>query len=91
MNRTALKGKTKIWRLVAAWLLPGLLLAAATTTEASFSLAPERLRCEYLENALGLEETSPRLSWILTSEQRGQRQTAYQLLVASSEALLQQD
>ena len=46
------------------------------------------LRCEYLKDPLGIEATRPRLSWIITSDQRGQRQTAYQVLVASSEALL---
>ena len=33
----------------------------------------------------------PRLSWIVTSTERGQRQTAYQVLVASSEATLNLD
>ena len=46
------------------------------------------LRCEYLKDPLGMEATRPRLSWIITSDHRGQRQTAYQVLVASSEALL---
>jgi len=51
-------------------------------------LAPERLRCEYLQNPQGIEETVPRLSWIVTSTQRGQKQTAYQILVASSAKIL---
>ncbi|HEC01929.1 MAG TPA: alfa-L-rhamnosidase [Phycisphaerales bacterium] len=42
-----------------------------------------RLRCEYLANPLGIDETEPRLGWIVTSEARGQRQTAYQIRVAS--------
>ena len=33
---------------------------------------------------LGIDVLQPRLSWILSSSQRGQRQTAYQILVASS-------
>jgi alpha-L-rhamnosidase len=33
---------------------------------------------------LGIDETRPRLSWISESSQRGQKQTAYHLLVASS-------
>ncbi len=48
------------------------------------------LRCEYLKDPLGIEVTSPRLSWILTSDKRGQKQTAYHVLVASSESLLKQ-
>jgi len=44
-----------------------------------------QLTCEYLANPMGIDVTNPRLSWILESSQRGQRQTAYQVLVASSE------
>ena len=60
-----------------AILLPALSgsLAAAEVTD---------LRCEYLKNPLGMQETKPRLSWIVTSDRRGERQTAYQILVASS-------
>lgn len=46
------------------------------------------LRCEYLANPLGIDETKPRLSWILQSGERGQTQTAYQILVASNPAVL---
>lgn len=43
-----------------------------------------RVRCEHRENPLGIDEASPRLSWQFQPEGRGQRQTAYQVLVASS-------
>ena len=46
------------------------------------------LTCEYVTNPLGVDVTKPRFSWILKSEQRGQMQSAYQILVASSEAKL---
>ena len=42
------------------------------------------LRCEYLVNPLGLHETSPRFSWRMNSAQRGEKQTAYRILVAST-------
>ena len=51
----------------------------------------EGLRCEYLVDPLGIDETAPRLSWTLHSDGRDQRQTAYQVLVASSSAALAQD
>ncbi len=51
----------------------------------------ENLRCEYLVNPLGIDATSPRLSWIITSDRRGELQTAYQILVASSVKLLKED
>ena len=51
----------------------------------------ENLRCEYLADPLGLDATSPRLSWIVSSSKRGEKQTAYQILVASSVKLLRQN
>jgi alpha-L-rhamnosidase len=49
------------------------------------------LRCEHLENPLGIGASHPRLSWILKSTERGVKQTAYQILVASSDAKLKSD
>jgi alpha-L-rhamnosidase len=49
-------------------------------------------RCEYLSNPLGLDVSNPRLSWRLearNSRARGQRQTAYDILVSSDEQLLE--
>src|SRR6266699_2566553 len=48
------------------------------------SLAPASLRCEYLSSPLGLDEPHPRLSWRIESFERGERQTAYQIVVAST-------
>ena len=49
------------------------------------------LRCEYLASPLGIDQTHPRLSWMLESIKRGEQQTAYQILVASSPELLAKD
>ena len=49
------------------------------------------LRCEYLENPLGIDVEKPRLSWILESKTRGQKQTAYRVLVSSSPEKLKKD
>jgi hypothetical protein len=49
------------------------------------------LRCEYLKDPLGLDAAKPRLSWQLSArnpDAHGQKQTAYEILVASSEGLL---
>jgi len=67
----------------------------------------DNLRCEYLEDPLGIDVRKPRLSWESGDRSsssalratagrqeprvRGQRQTAYRVLVASSEALLKRD
>ncbi len=54
-------------------------------------LRADRLRCEYLDDPLGLDAAPPRLGWQVISEQRGQHQTAYQVLVASSADTLDDD
>ncbi len=58
------------------------------------SMKPGNLRCEYLRNPLGIDAALPRLSWQLQSDDpaaRGERQTAYRILVASSEKTLGAD
>ena len=57
---------------------------------ACFSIAvaahakPVHLRCEYLENPLGIDAARPMLSWQSDNTERNWRQTAYQILVATS-------
>jgi len=55
------------------------------------ALQPERLRTEMLENPIGIDAIKPRLSWALTSDERAQRQSAFQILVASSPEALASD
>lgn len=50
-----------------------------------------KLRCEYLESPLGMDAQKPRLSWVFESDERGQRQTAYQVIVASTPEILAKD
>jgi alpha-L-rhamnosidase len=49
------------------------------------------LRCEYLVDPLGIDVEQPRLSWVLAASQRGQMQSAYQIVVASTMASLEKD
>ncbi len=42
------------------------------------------LRCEYLEQPLGIDVSRPRLSWRLFGDQRDVRQTAYRIVAAPS-------
>jgi alpha-L-rhamnosidase len=72
--------------ILLACLLP--LTAAAGPAP---DLAPARLRCEYADNPLGIDVAQPRLYWMLESRERGQRQSAYQILAASSPELLSRD
>ena len=66
-------------------------LPSSARPYAGKALVPAYLRCEYRVDPLGIEEPAPRLSWIVESGERGQRQTACRLLVASSEKLLGKD
>jgi len=72
-------------------MCPLALIAAAVALPAAPSLKPEQLRCEYRVNPAGIDTTEPRLSWVLSPvnpKARGLRQTAYRILVASTEASL---
>jgi alpha-L-rhamnosidase len=48
------------------------------------------LRCEHDRDPLGIDERRPRFGWILGSDHRGCRQTAYRVVVASSEDRLRE-
>lgn len=45
---------------------------------------PLHLRCEYLENPLGIDTAPPHLSWQSDNPERNWSQSAYEILVASS-------
>lgn len=44
--------------------------------------APSGMRCEYLTDPIGIDVRQPRFSWVLEHSQRGQKQSAYQVLVS---------
>jgi alpha-L-rhamnosidase len=84
-----MKLKTILFAALAAFTI-----AASLATAQAIEFTD--LRCEYLTNPRGIDVTKPRLSWVLEDigqkpEIRGQRQTAYQLLVASTSELLAND
>jgi alpha-L-rhamnosidase len=63
----------------------------AFSTGHGTAMTVTNLRCEYRSNPLGVDVAQPRLGWTLESSRRGETQTAYQVLVASSQALLDQN
>lgn len=72
---------------VAIILVSCLCLACASASargKKRHSVAVANLKCEYRINPLGIDVFPPRLSWQLRSALRGQKPTAYQVLVASS-------
>jgi len=78
-------------RIVHAALGLVTLLSLFAAAHAAPAMTVGRLRCEYLENPLGIDVVPPRLSWLVQSDRRGARQTACQILVASSPDLLGAD
>ncbi|HEY4145517.1 family 78 glycoside hydrolase catalytic domain [Pinirhizobacter sp.] len=54
-------------------------------------LVPGNLKTESACNPLGVDVPGPRLSWQLSSRERGARQGAYRVLVATSQIQLAQD
>ena len=73
------------------YFLRGFLLAVALVSTAGAALQPVDLRCDYAMNPLGVDSSNPRLFWNFSGNERGQKQTAYQILVASSEKNLDHD
>ncbi len=67
-----------------------LLAAKFATLVSAVGVEVDHLRCEYRENPLGLDAAAPRLNWQMRLDERGQCQTAYRILVASSADLLRQ-
>ncbi|MEN6602087.1 MAG: alpha-L-rhamnosidase N-terminal domain-containing protein, partial [Bryobacteraceae bacterium] len=70
------------------WAFASALILAAGASAASGSLRVSGLRSEYRTDPIGIDAARPRLSWVLDSARRGDRQTAYQVLVASNERSL---
>jgi len=78
------------------FILAALLLAPLAALHAAEVV---NLRCEYQNNPLGIDVEKPQLSWVIEAEdeggilnhRRGIRQTAYQILTASTPELLAKD
>ena len=71
-------------KLFSAFIVVTILTPAA-------SAAPVRLRCEYLENPLGLDKPEPHLSWQSNNTERNWKQAAYEVLVSSTSDLSRSD
>jgi hypothetical protein len=64
--------------------LAALLLDCARPARSGSALTPAHLRCEYAVNPMGIDVPQPRLFWVDNSDERGQNQSARQILAASS-------
>ena len=70
-----------------------LLFAAGgyVTAAPATGITVDRLRCEYRINPQGVGVARPRFNWIIKSSERGQKQTAYRIVVASSREKIDSD
>lgn len=64
------------------------MLTLALPLSAAATVRVTNLKCEYAVDPLGVDVAAPRLSWQVSSDQNGTRQTAWNILVASSPELL---
>lgn len=65
-----------------AVFLPLLFCSAASKAFAVVSI--DNLKCEMLVNPIGIDASKPRFSWQYNTEERGLKQLAYQVIVATS-------
>ena len=54
------------------------------TSPAAAEMQVAGLKCEHLVDPMGIDVIRPRLSWVISSPQRSQRQTAYRIVVAGN-------
>jgi alpha-L-rhamnosidase len=76
--------KAKNTRFIGSQILLAMAALSLAVRPCAAAVAVNDLRCEYFTNPLGIDTAAPRLSWQLQSGERGQKQTAYRVLVASS-------
>jgi len=72
----------KVFALI-GFLIIGLAAVRAAGAGTDRPLAPSGLRCEYLTDPEGIDVTKPRFFWVPGHTARGEKQTAYQILVSS--------
>jgi alpha-L-rhamnosidase len=68
--------------LIVTIFIPGIF--TGYVSNAATSIEVGGLTCEHFTNPVGIGTVAPRLSWVLSSGERDQAQTAYQILVAST-------
>ena len=89
MNKT--NGQNSMKKLVIIFgFLNLLFIGIIQGNDLKTGLSASDMRCEYKVTPV-TDVKNPRLSWILNSDERGQYQTAYQIIVASSPEKLKAD
>jgi alpha-L-rhamnosidase len=78
-------------RTASRWGAGLAVLALFSCSVGAAGLKPVGLRAEYLADPVGLDTPVPRLSWRVESATRGQKQTAYRIVVTSSAQSLKRE
>jgi len=65
--------------------LSTLVLTACLSFQVSAQVKVTNLKCEHLQNPIGLDEPHPRFTWQIQSEQPGYLQEAFQLVLGTNE------
>ncbi|MFE0181364.1 family 78 glycoside hydrolase catalytic domain [Streptomyces olivaceus] len=86
MSRTRPPGRHRTAALLAGATAFVTLLAGAVTADAATTgtIAPAGLRTQHLAEALGIDDTTPDLSWGTTADAPNTRQAAYRVQAATS-------
>ncbi len=72
-------------KLLTGGLLIVVLFFAASCQQADSPASVGESKCEFQENPLGIDRSHPLLQWKIKDDRRGARQTAWQVIVASSQ------
>jgi alpha-L-rhamnosidase len=71
--------------------VPVLLSLLSASLSYGGGVTVDGLKCEYRHNPLGIDTAEPRLSWVVESGGRNERQTAFQILAAATPDQLARD
>lgn len=75
--------------ILLSFILSVIVLLISSNAKAYDAMSVTNLRCEMLVSPIGIDVTAPRFSWQASTEERGMKQLAYQIIVASSNELLE--
>jgi len=70
--------------LISVVLVSGIFIPDSCSLNEHSKLKFNRLMVEYAENPINIDDIHPRFSWIISTSERNQTQSAYRILVASS-------
>lgn len=64
-------------------LLLSILFLLLFNLQSYSQITPTNLKCEYIQNPIGIDERSPRFTWQIKSKEQGISQKAYQIVVGT--------